>query len=316
MDRFFKSLAHLAAVDDAKDKLEEVEEIPADDSEGYSLTADGLLVKTEYSFRIELVLTANFEGAVSSQQLVDKLKIELKSGLETAMQNVADDLSLDNVAVHVKPVDFALSINDNDEEAADEYGLSDFMDEEKEDESGEEESQEESQDEESGEETESSEDEESDEDVSAEEGSDEEGSDEEGSDDESSEESSGEDSGYSGSGDADLEEIEKELSQSAADSQESYDDFDFSDAGDQQDETPKEEAEPMDEGGRSQIPDEFGDSYQEGSQGPDPEDTLDQIIDEESEATSDYDFSDESSGESDDASGDSEESESGESERV
>lgn len=67
-------------------------------------TEDMLASSTEYSCKVDLSLTADFEGSVGKQKLLKKLRTELVAAIQGAVSVTAREYGLDPTGVHVKPI--------------------------------------------------------------------------------------------------------------------------------------------------------------------------------------------------------------------
>jgi hypothetical protein len=77
---------------------------------------------TEYSARVELVFSVDFEGQVAKDILIKKLEDEVVAALESSIKITSRDLELRTGRVLVKPLKFSVAINDQssfDEEIED-----------------------------------------------------------------------------------------------------------------------------------------------------------------------------------------------------
>lgn len=73
---------------------------------------DMLRPTTEYSCRLELSVSADFEGRVPKDRLVKKLKAEMTAAVRAAMGIVARDFGLESTGVQVQPVRVEVAMND------------------------------------------------------------------------------------------------------------------------------------------------------------------------------------------------------------
>lgn len=67
---------------------------------------------TEYSCRADVSISVDFEGRVSKNALLKKLKDELSSAIRAAVSIVAKDTGLDASSVKVQPIKFDCAVND------------------------------------------------------------------------------------------------------------------------------------------------------------------------------------------------------------
>lgn len=67
---------------------------------------------TEYSCRMDLSISADFEGKIPKDRLVKKLKAEMTAAVKAAMSIVARDFGLESTGVNVKPVRVECAMND------------------------------------------------------------------------------------------------------------------------------------------------------------------------------------------------------------
>lgn len=77
--------------------------------------SDGLEDLTEYSSRIYLDLTVDFEGEIAQDLLLKTLKQKIRQSLQSGMQEAANELKLSSVKVKVMPIKVELSILDEAE---------------------------------------------------------------------------------------------------------------------------------------------------------------------------------------------------------
>jgi len=77
--------------------------------------SDGLGTGTEYSCRISIDLTVDFEGDSSKQDIVAAIKSHLKNSLQDGMQKAANQLQLSSVGVKVMPIKMDISALDEAE---------------------------------------------------------------------------------------------------------------------------------------------------------------------------------------------------------
>jgi hypothetical protein len=59
---------------------------------------------TEYSCQVELSITVNFEGNVDKENLLNKVKYELTSAVQTGMTTVARDFDLKSNGATIHPI--------------------------------------------------------------------------------------------------------------------------------------------------------------------------------------------------------------------
>lgn len=105
--------------DDAIEEMENLDilgqhenEQIVDDNDGMG---DGLGVPTEYSAHVQIDIITTFEGTVSTNDLVSKIKSHLKEALKNGMQQAADEMSLQSTDVKVMPIKLDLSVLDGDD---------------------------------------------------------------------------------------------------------------------------------------------------------------------------------------------------------
>ena len=67
---------------------------------------------TEYSCRMEISLSADFEGDVSKKDLIKKLKSEVIASIKLGMEQVAKDLRVQGTGIVVKPLQVECAVND------------------------------------------------------------------------------------------------------------------------------------------------------------------------------------------------------------
>lgn len=77
-----------------------------------SVAEDILKTDPEYSCRIELDITADFEGITNKQALVRKIKAELLAAVKSGITSVARGLNLKSSGVKVRPLRLECDIND------------------------------------------------------------------------------------------------------------------------------------------------------------------------------------------------------------
>lgn len=76
------------------------------------LDDDMLRSTTEYSCRMDLSISADFEGQISKDKLIKKLKAEMTAAIKAAMGIVARDFGLESTGVRVQPVRVDCAMND------------------------------------------------------------------------------------------------------------------------------------------------------------------------------------------------------------
>ena len=67
---------------------------------------------TEYSTRVEIAFSADFEGTVSKDILMKKLESELISALEASIQITSRELQLRPGRILIKPLRLEIALND------------------------------------------------------------------------------------------------------------------------------------------------------------------------------------------------------------
>ena len=67
---------------------------------------------TEYACQIEVSMDATFEGNVSKQQLLRKMKSELVAAIKESATRVAREFDLESKGVRVQPLKFECAVND------------------------------------------------------------------------------------------------------------------------------------------------------------------------------------------------------------
>jgi hypothetical protein len=72
---------------------------------------DFLQPQTEYSCHVELSITAEFEGSVSKEELLTKLKSELTAALKKSMIITSKDFDLKPTGVNVRELKFDCAVN-------------------------------------------------------------------------------------------------------------------------------------------------------------------------------------------------------------
>lgn len=72
--------------------------------------------QTEYSCRMEIELSADFEGSASKQALIKKFKNEVMAALETSMEICARDLELDATSITIRPLRMDCTVTEPDED--------------------------------------------------------------------------------------------------------------------------------------------------------------------------------------------------------
>lgn len=78
-----------------------------------SVSEDVLADSPEYACRIELDITAAFEGKTNKAKLIRKLKAELVNSVETSIGLVARELNLASNGVKVRPLRLECDVLDN-----------------------------------------------------------------------------------------------------------------------------------------------------------------------------------------------------------
>ena len=73
---------------------------------------DMLRLTTEYSCRMDLSISADFEGQIPKDKLIRKLKAEMTAAVKAAMGIVARDFGLESTGVRVQPVRVECAMND------------------------------------------------------------------------------------------------------------------------------------------------------------------------------------------------------------
>lgn len=76
------------------------------------IEGDVLEAEVEYACRIELDLTATFEGHAEREKLLKKVKAEIVSAIKSGMTTVARDLNLSQTGVTVRPIRMECAVND------------------------------------------------------------------------------------------------------------------------------------------------------------------------------------------------------------
>lgn len=77
-----------------------------------SRSEDVLVPSTEYSCRMEVSFSADFEGDVAQRDLVKKVKTEVMAAMKSAMKQVARDLGLTSTGLTVQPLQVECAVND------------------------------------------------------------------------------------------------------------------------------------------------------------------------------------------------------------
>lgn len=75
------------------------------------VTQDMLVPSTEYSCQVDMNLTADFEGAVSKQKLLKKLRTELIASIKAGVSTTALEFGLEATGIHVKPIRVECAVN-------------------------------------------------------------------------------------------------------------------------------------------------------------------------------------------------------------
>lgn len=115
MDSSDEDMEELLEEEEDDDDVEE--ENPGDiDINWVESESDPSSPSTEYSCRIELIMDATFEGSVTRDDLVSKLKDELKKSITSGMQATSNDLGLASVGVKVFPIVMECSAVDETDE--------------------------------------------------------------------------------------------------------------------------------------------------------------------------------------------------------
>jgi hypothetical protein len=73
---------------------------------------DTLKSETEYSCRIELNITANFEGHVDKSHILKKLKSELIAAIKSGVTTTSRELNIASTGVTVQPIRLECDVND------------------------------------------------------------------------------------------------------------------------------------------------------------------------------------------------------------
>lgn len=73
---------------------------------------DVLAARTEFSVRADISLSVDFEGDVTQQQLVKKLRNEVMAAIKQAVTITANELQAEPSTVMVKPISFEVAVND------------------------------------------------------------------------------------------------------------------------------------------------------------------------------------------------------------
>lgn len=93
-----------------KSKRQEVE---IQTSQAPIIEDDMLRSTTEYSCRMDLSISADFEGHIPKDRLIRKLKAEITASVRAAMGIVARDFGLDSTGVNIQPVRVECAMNDH-----------------------------------------------------------------------------------------------------------------------------------------------------------------------------------------------------------
>ncbi len=73
---------------------------------------DMLRSETEYSCRVELSITASFEGRTDKHKLLKKVKLELLNAIKSGITTVARETNLASTGVSVQPLKMEIDVND------------------------------------------------------------------------------------------------------------------------------------------------------------------------------------------------------------
>lgn len=68
--------------------------------------------QTEYACKVELSLTADFEGDIAKKDLIKKIKSELIASIKAGMTTVCKDFNLECSSVLVQPLQVEVAVND------------------------------------------------------------------------------------------------------------------------------------------------------------------------------------------------------------
>lgn len=71
-----------------------------------------LTPQTEFSCKVDLSLTADFEGDVAKKDLIKKVKAELVNSIKAGMTAVCKDLGMECTNVLVQPIQVECAVND------------------------------------------------------------------------------------------------------------------------------------------------------------------------------------------------------------
>lgn len=73
-----------------------------------------LAPQTEYSLQLDLSLSADFEGSVDKQALINKFKADLTAAIKSGMAVTARELKLTPVGARVKPIKIECSVTETE----------------------------------------------------------------------------------------------------------------------------------------------------------------------------------------------------------
>lgn len=88
-------------------------EVEIQTSQDSIIEDDMLRSTTEYSCRMDLSISADFEGHIPKDRLIRKLKAEVTASIKAAMSIVARDFGLDSTGINIQPVRVECAMNDH-----------------------------------------------------------------------------------------------------------------------------------------------------------------------------------------------------------
>lgn len=73
-----------------------------------------LAPQTEYSLQLDLSLSADFEGSVDKQALINKFKADLTAAIRSAMSTTAKELKLTPTGARVQPINIECAVTETE----------------------------------------------------------------------------------------------------------------------------------------------------------------------------------------------------------
>jgi hypothetical protein len=75
-----------------------------------------LAPQTEYSIQLDLSLSADFEGNVDKQALINKFKADLTAAIRSGMSTTAKELKLNPIGARVQPINIECAVTETEPE--------------------------------------------------------------------------------------------------------------------------------------------------------------------------------------------------------